>query len=70
MVISLNHPIFSALFGGGMDYFHPFLHPIYFEMIDINHIIIFGAMRTFNRRIEVDFTKKSAKLNQHRRSNE
>jgi septal ring factor EnvC (AmiA/AmiB activator) len=31
-------------------------------MIDTNHIIIIGVMRTFNRRIEVDFMKRSTKL--------
>ena len=45
-----------------MEDFHPYLTPIYFEMIDINHIIIIGGMRTFNRRIEVGFMEKSAKL--------
>ena len=45
-----------------MEDFHPFLPPIYFEMIDTNHIIIIGGMRTFNRRIEVGFMKKSTKL--------
>jgi hypothetical protein len=45
-----------------MEVFHPFLYPIYFEMLDTNHIIIIGGMRTFDRRIEVGFMKKSAKL--------
>ena len=45
-----------------MEDFHPFLHPIWFDLIDINHIIIIGDVRTFDRKIEVDFTKKSAKL--------
>jgi len=39
-------------------------------MIDINHIIIVGVMRTLNRRIGVDFMNKSAKLTNNRRSNE
>ena len=45
-----------------MEDFHPFLYLIYYIKIDINHIIIIRGIRTFNRRIEVDFMKKSAKL--------
>ena len=70
MVIRQNNAIFSPLFGGGMDVFHPYLPPNYYEMIDINHIIIVGVMRTLNRRIGVDFMNKSAKLTNNRRSNE
>jgi len=53
-----------------MGTFHPYLHPNYFVMLDMNHIIIAGVMRTLNRRIWVDFMKKSAKLTNNRRSNE